>query len=193
MAHSLRTAARGTVIAPRWRNRLVHGLCALTVFGLLSFAPAAWGNDLPEYRLKSAFLYNFVLFTEWPAEVGTTFNLCIHGQDLFGTELDALQGKTVGGRSIVVQRMVGRESLNGCQVVFIAASAMGGLPRVLEVLRGSPVLTVADSPDAARQGVAVNMVVGQSKISFEVNLKAARGARLNLSSKLLRLATEVYQ
>ena len=37
------------------------------------------------------------------------------------------------------------------------------------------------------------MAVSQNKISFEANLKAARAAKLNLSSKLLRLATEVIQ
>jgi hypothetical protein len=168
-------------------------LWALSLFGLLSFAPTALGEDLPEYRLKAAFLYNFALFTEWPAEVGTTLNLCILGQDPFGKEADGLQGKSVGGRSIVVQRKASSESLNGCQVVFIAPSAIDTLPRVLGRLHGGPVLTVADSPGAASQGVALNMTVAQNKITFEANLQAARAAKLTLSSKLLRLATEVHQ
>ena len=37
------------------------------------------------------------------------------------------------------------------------------------------------------------MNVQQGRVSFEANLAAARSARLNLSSKLLRLATEVIQ
>jgi len=165
----------------------------LTLSGLLSFAPIAAGEDLPEYRLKAAFLYNFALFTEWPAETGTTLNLCILGQDPFGKEADGLQGKSVGGRNIAVHRKASREPLNGCHVVFISPSAIDDLPRVLDRLRGNPVLTVADSPGAARQGVALNMTVVQNKITFEANLKAARAARVTLSSKLLRLATEVHQ
>jgi len=54
-------------------------------------------------------------------------------------------------------------------------------------------LTVADSMGAARAGVALNMVEVRNKITFEANLLAVRAARLKLSSKLLRLATEVYQ
>jgi YfiR/HmsC-like len=161
--------------------------------GLLAFAPAARADDLPEYRLKAAFLYNFALFTEWPAEVGGTLNLCIHGNDPFGKELDGLQGKAVGERSLAVQRKAIGESVGSCQVVFIAASSIGSLPRVLEGLRGRPVLVVTDSPGAARQGAALNMAVAQNRITFEANLQAARGAGLNLSSKLLRLATEVHQ
>ena len=33
----------------------------------------------------------------------------------------------------------------------------------------------------------------QGKVSFEANLESARAARLVLSSRLLRLAVEVYQ
>jgi YfiR/HmsC-like len=150
-------------------------------------------DDLPEYRLKAAFLYNFALFTEWPAEVGVTLHLCVVGSDPFGAELDGLQGKAVGARSLAVQRKTGIDALKACQIVFVPPAASSQLPRVLEALEGLPVLTVADSPGAARQGVALNMAVVQNKVSFEANLRAARAAHLNLSSKLLRLATEVIQ
>ena len=166
---------------------------ALGSTGLLGFAPLARADDLPEYRLKAAFLYNFALFTEWPAEVGSTLNLCVHGSDPFGRELDALAGKAVGVRSLAVQRKGNSEPLKGCHIVFIAAPAIASLPRVLDELRDTPALTVADTPGAARQGVALNMAVAQNRIAFEANLQAARAAHLNLSSKLLRLATEVHQ
>jgi hypothetical protein len=165
----------------------------LLSLALASFAPQALSDELPEYRLKAAFIYNFALFTEWPTDVGTTLNLCIVGKDPFGEEIDPLQGKKVGDRTVAVQRKASVESLKGCQIVFIAGSAIASLPRVLDSLRGAPVLTVADSPGATGQGVALNMSVTQNKIAFEANLQAARAARLNLSSKLLRLATAVRQ
>jgi hypothetical protein len=83
--------------------------------------------------------------------------------------------------------------LAGCQIVYIAPAAIASLPRVLEAVRGSPVLTVADSAGSARLGVALNMAVAANRITFEANLGAARSAGLNLSSKLLHLATEVIQ
>jgi hypothetical protein len=167
--------------------------CLLAAALLLLHTPRAGAEELPEYRLKALFLYNFALFTEWPDEVGGTLNLCVYGADPFGSELDALRGKPVGARSIAVQRKAAGDSLGGCQIVFIAAPAFGTVPRVLEELRGLEVLTVADSPGAATQGIALNLSVVRSKITFEANLPAARGAGLNLSSKLLRLATQVIQ
>jgi hypothetical protein len=138
-------------------------------------------------------LYNFALFTEWPAETGRSLNLCIYGADPFGESLDALQGKPVGQRALTVHRVAGGGSLAGCQIVFISSSEISGLSIVLERLHGSPALTIADSPGAARRGVALNLSVAEDKVAFEANLAAARSARLNLSSKLLRLATQVIQ
>jgi hypothetical protein len=99
----------------------------------------------------------------------------------------------VGARHLAVHRTSGVESLNDCQIVFIASSATGSLSNALAHLRGVPALTVADSLGAAALGVALNMNIVNNKITFEANLAAARGAGLNLSSKLLRLATEVRQ
>ena len=165
----------------------------LALFGLLCLALPARAGELSEYRLKAAVLYNFALFTEWPAEVGGTLNLCVQGADPFGPEIDALQGKAVGARRIAVQRRSAGDSLDGCQIAFITHSAIGRLPQVIEGLRGRPVLTVADSVGAARQGVALNLMVADNKVSFEANLLAARGAGLNLNSRLLSLATEVIK
>ena len=170
-----------------------RSLCWGLSAALLFCVPSAQGEDLPEYRLKAAFVYNFIVYTEWPPGKNTTLNVCILGTDPFGAEIDGMQGKSVAGLSIVVQRKPAGEPFSNCQVVFIPASAMQSLPRLLENLRGQPVLTVADTPGAMRQGVALNMAVSQGRVTFEANLQAARRAGLNLSSKLLRLATEVKQ
>lgn len=154
-------------------------------------APPVWSAGLPEYRLKAAFVYNFALFTEWPAEVGATLNLCIYGRDPFGPEIDGLQGKAVGARLVAVRRSTKLESLASCQIVFVAKSAVADLAKLLVQLRGNSTLTIADSPGAGAQGVALNMSVVNGKVTFEANLNAAHAAQLNLSSKLLRLATEV--
>lgn len=172
-----------------WRRWLRVGLATAALLG----ASTAWAEEVPEYRLKAAFLYNFAAFTEWPAEVGATLNLCIYGADPFGVEVDPLNGKTVGARAIEVHRKSSLEALKSCQLVFVSAASVGQLPRLLDSVRGVPALIVADSPGATRQGAALNMNIAQGRVSFEANLVAARGARLKLSSNLLRLATEVIQ
>jgi hypothetical protein len=156
-------------------------------------APPSAQEDPSEYRLKAAFLYNFVLFTEWPADTGRQLNVCVYGSDPFGAEIDGLQGKPVGERLLAVRRISEGGSVSGCQIVFVSPHAIGTLAHLLQQLRGSAALIVADSPGAAQRGAALNMSVSENKVTFEANLAAARSARVNLSSKLLRLATHVIQ
>jgi hypothetical protein len=163
------------------------------LLSLLCWGQTALADSPSEYRLKAAFLYNFITFTEWPAGAGDTLNLCVYGPDPFGEDLDKLQGKSVAGRSLAVRRTNSVNGLANCQIVFITRPMIDNLSGVLDGLNGRPVLTVADSLGAARQGVAINMGTENNKVNFEANLGAARGNGLNLSSKLLRLAKEVYQ
>lgn len=184
---------------PRWgavRTRVGMKIAARTLLGmvaLLGCAAQTAADTQAEYRVKAGFLYNFAAFTEWPAEVGNTLNLCVYGPDPFGEELDRLQGRSVGRRSLALMRVNGVESLGACQIVFITRPVIDNLLRVLDHVNGKPVLTVADSPGAMRQGVVLNMGTRQSRVTFEANLAAARGNGLNLSSKLLNLASEVRQ
>jgi YfiR/HmsC-like len=175
---------------PFWPQLL---LWSLSVVFLLACVPSAWADEAPEYLLKAEYLYRFAQFTEWPAETGNTLNLCVHGTDPFGAELDALQGKLVERRNIVVLRNVNADALAGCQIIFVAPAAAADVPQVLEQIKGRPVLIVADTPGAARLGVTLNMSVVKGHVSFEANMQAARSARINLSSRLLRFATEVIQ
>lgn len=172
----------------RWRWRFL-------ALGLMSFcfASSASSQELSEYQLKAAFLYNFAVFTEWPPQVGSVLNLCVYGRDPFGVEIDRLNGKAAGTRTLAVHGKTGAAALQACQIVFIGSADIDQLPRLLESLRGVPVLVVADSPGAARQGAALNMRLAQGRVTFEANLVAARGAGLKLSARMLNLATEVIQ
>lgn len=174
-------------------GRSVRFAWAVAMGSLLAIAPRVHAAELPEYRLKAAFVYNFALFTEWPHESGDRLFVCVLGQDPFGREIDALDGKVVGRRLIAIRRQGIEQPVDECDIVFVPRSSIDHLPRLLTRLQGSPVLTVADSPGAAAKGVALNMVVNDGRVTFEANLKTVRAANLRVSSKLLRLATKVFQ
>jgi hypothetical protein len=175
-----------------WRRfaGVLAGLCLTLGFGSGRDLYAA-DAELAEYQVKAAYLYNFISFTEWPAATGAELRLCVYGPDPFGPEIDTLQGKNIGGRTLVVARVTSVELLESCQAVFLAREVISNLPRILDALRGRTILTIADSPGAVRDGVAINMLNDVDRVSFEVNLDAAQRQGLNLSFRLLRLATEV--
>lgn len=160
---------------------------------LICWTTPTWSQSIPEYQLKAAFLYNFTTFTTWPEEVGKTLNICVYDMDPFGRHLDDLHGKKAGDRDLTIQRVIEQKRLRDCHVVFITQSVGDMLPGVLEMLKGEPVLTVSDTPNATNKGVALNMVLEKNRVTFEANLVAVRDNGLRLSSRLLRLAREVIQ
>lgn len=145
-----------------------------------------------EYPLKAAFIYNFATFTDWPAATGNTLHLCVAGKNPFGNALDSLEGKMVGNMRVKIKLSAEGESLRSCQVLFISAAEQSNIGRLLEEIKGVPVLTVAEGAGMTQQGVIIALFMEQKRITFEVNLEAARRARLNISSRLLRLARVVY-
>lgn len=169
-------------------------LYLLLFCAILSYSPYVCAEELDEYTLKAAFLYNFAVYTTWPDSDASTFNLCIYGNDPFGKNLDSLmQKKRVNDRTITIHRTNNIDRLDSCQLVFISRSSIDNLGTVINTLQDKPILMVADSPNSTQKGVTINMEVKNEKVTFEANLIVARKAGLNLSSQLLRFATVVHQ
>lgn len=166
---------------------------------LLSMALSAWHSaparaleTAPEYVLKAAFIYNFATFTDWPPGTGNTLNLCVAGSNPFGKALDILEGKALGSMRFTIKLPAAGESLRGCQILFISASEQPNIGKLLEEIKGTPVLTITEGSGMAQRGVIIGLIMDQKKIRFEVNLEEARRARLHISSKLLTLARTIY-
>ncbi len=146
-----------------------------------------------EYQLKAAFIYNFLQFVEWPAETlqtpGSPIILEILGDDPFGAEIDkAFQNKTVNGHPVVIQRHKIFDSHRLCHVVFICKSERDRSPQIVENIGNRSIFSIGDFEDFADRGGVVNFLNEEGKLRFEINLAAVKRARLQVSSKLLRLA-----
>lgn len=161
--------------------------------GAPAYAPPAMAAELDEYRVKTAFIYNFLAFTQWPDWNEQAFNMCVYGAEHFGREIDALQEKKINDAPIRIIRIVRLDELKHCQALFFSQSAQMQLSTMLEYLRDAPVLTIADSANAASMGTMIAMHLDQNRVKFEINLKSARDAQLMISSRLLQLATQVCQ
>jgi hypothetical protein len=180
-------------VLPSGAARLTTITAAL---GLLAVCPAVAQEPpkAPEYRIKAAFLYNFTLYTEWPAEAfekpDSPIILGVAGEDPFGKELDAaVRGKTVRGRAIEIHRhLLASEIEHPCHLLFVASGQAPNVPQMLQRLTTLPPLTVGESEDFTHIGGAIRFFVEENKVRFEVNTDAVARTRVKMSSKLLNLA-----
>jgi hypothetical protein len=84
--------------------RLAAALVAVvTVSGALAAATA----PATESAVKAAFLYNFALFIDWPAETGSgPFTLCVVGEEAVADELTSIaRTRTIYGRPVQTRRL----------------------------------------------------------------------------------------
>jgi hypothetical protein len=161
---------------------------------VLTLGPAvapARADTADEYLLKAALLYKFAQFTEWPVFPTAEFRLCILGQDPFVEATDTLRGKLLKHAPVAVAKLSTADEVKACQAVFVNPPNAGQLRQWMANLKGQPILTISDSPDAWQQGVMILMINEPNRIAFSINLTAARQAGLNFQAQMLQLAREV--
>jgi hypothetical protein len=161
--------------------------------GILLSAHSAGAQEAgpTESQIKAAFLYNFAKFIEWPDNTGM-LNLCILGEDRFGKDIDAIEGKAAAGKTLTVRRIKSAQDIKQCRMLFIASPESERLSGILTAAQGLNILTVGDTAGYAEQGVIINFYTEQNKVRFEINKDAAARSGLKISSKLFSLARIVY-
>lgn len=169
----------------------------MQLFGilLLPFIHArssAQADVTSENDVKSAYLFNFAKFVEWPerafASKTSPIILCVVGEDSLGAALDNLESKKIKGRPLVVVRSRNKEQIKPCHILYVSDSEKKDLPDILSRFGGRSCLTVSSVSDFANQGGMIGFVRKGNNIRFEVNLEAIKRGELSVSSRLLNLA-----
>lgn len=180
------------------RRLFSTGRWRLALMALLFAVNSGFCGDstFTEYQVKALFLMNFTKYVDWPATAfaatNTPITIGVYGESNFGDNLQqAVAGKNVNGRGIVIRQIDRTNDLAQCQVLFISGSEEKKLGGILDEVKASPVLTVGETEQFTEQGGVINFVMKDGKVRLEINLQAARQAGLQISSKLLSVADVV--
>lgn len=151
----------------------------------------AQAQPVAEPAIKAAFLYKFAAYVEWPAPVvpDAPFVIATLAADDVAAELAAiLPGRAVAGRPAVVRRVLEGDSLKDVQILFVGRGARD--PRgAVEAGRRQGALTVTET--TLEHGGAINFVIADNRVSFEVSLEAAERGGHRISSRMLSVARRV--
>ena len=144
-------------------------------------------------RFKAVFMYSFVDYLSWPSPEGEQagdFTIGILGDSPLEEQLGEIAKKrSVGGRRLRVVVYADLERVGPCEMLFVTPAFAKQLDDLKKQLGSRNVLTVSDSPGLAERGVAINFVVVDGKLKFEINTATLKRAGLQASSQLLKLAT----
>jgi uncharacterized protein DUF4154 len=157
------------------------------------FAAGATAQEVEEYQVKAAFLYNFAKFVEWPAQAFKTpqdpIVVCVLGHNPFGSALeDVMRGKSIEGRAFAFRQVSGLEEASSCQILFISSLEGKHFHSLYGNANPARILTVGEAQGFASAGGVINFKLDGGHVRFEINVGAAEHAQLQISSKLLSLA-----
>lgn len=145
-----------------------------------------------EYQVKAAMIYNVTKYVEWSGEAANTptapLNLCLVGKGALEPAIEPLLGLETKGRKIAVRKIARSDDLSACQVLVIGEMDKRQLLAALEAATEKDILTVSDQPRFAANGGIVGLVAEGGRVRFEINLTAAKRAKIKISSQLLKLA-----
>jgi hypothetical protein len=170
-------------------SRIAVGGLSIVALALAGSVTAHAKNVALEYQVKAVYLFNFAKFIEWPAEARSgPLTICVAGQNPFGDVLEeTLHGEAVNDRPLTMRLIQAPEP--GCHIVFVPQGT--ATAAYVRAVRGTPTLTVGESPDFIAEGGIINFVIEEGKVRFQIDAKAAERAELRISSHLLRLARTV--
>lgn len=149
-----------------------------------------------EYQIKAVYLFNFAHFVTWPQQAFSNeespIHICIVGNDPFKGLLEkAVKGETVGQRSIRVEYRSNTKKLTDCHILFVSKSETSPMSTLLPQISDKPILTVGDDEQFAEQGGIINFTWDHDVVHLVINIRAMRKAGLEISFKLLQLATVI--
>ena len=180
----------------------IYILLLLLVLFRTSPALCAHATDSKEYKLKAAFIYNFIKFVTWPEDAGKqseSIKIAIIGEDPFAKNFDPIVKKTVKNKKIELMKyhdfnkIADSNSLGQYQVIFICKSESENVTKIINSVAGKPVLVISGIDNFAELDGMIGFVKRDNKIRFEINLNAAKLADLKISSQLLKLALRVIE
>lgn len=177
---------------------LIGRAIGAALLGAWLLAPPAAAQE-PEPgadAVKSAFLYNFTKFVDWPEAAfppgAAPFRVCVFAHAALRAQVEGmLAGEAVGGRPVRVVTPAPAEA-RGCHIAYFAAGeADKNAAQVLTAVRGQPILLVGEGAAFLAQGGHISFIVESNRVRFDVNRGAIDRSGLTISSKLLRVARKV--
>ncbi len=161
-------------------------LIAVAAIALVCQPVFAAGSE-PEDDLRSAIVLSFLRYSEWRHDEPGDYLIGVVGRSsLISSLRRTVEGKALNGHAVRVVDLKSTAEARGFRVVYIATDNGAEIKQALAMARPAGVLTIGEDDRFLNLGGAVNLLVVNGRMTFEVNLTALETSGVTVSSKLLR-------
>ncbi len=139
-------------------------------------------------KFKAVFTLNFIRYVGWPesSKQGDFVIGVLRSKEIADWLREQSEGKPFGFQNIVIKEFRTPEEIDGCQVIFVSSAVnlknSGSL--ILDKAKQKNSLIVTEAEGATQHGAAINFVVRDDVLKFELHKANAGRMGLQFSSRL---------
>ncbi len=180
--------------------------CLLLILSWITMPRTSLSSDShtpQEHKITALYLYNFLLFVDWPKNVfsgSNTIKVGVYGAPEVYEAIKPMSGKMIKGKMLMISCPTSPGDVDdSLKVLFIGHGGKGVVKKLLQKARGRHILTVSDMEGFVRLGGMVSFKHagdlpkdGQGEKRFVINLPAVDKSGLKIRSRLLRMSHIIH-
>jgi len=172
------------------------GMMFKILIGLVIAIPEASSRSYEEHEIKAAFLYSFAQFITWETRATTgqtaaqtaALTYCaVQEGPVVNALKELIAAKQTAGETRRYTLLADLSNIRQCHILFLGAD--NNKSESLQLRPEESVLTVGDSQGFVANGGIIEFRRQGARVQVHINLATARAQRIQISSKLLKLAT----
>lgn len=147
------------------------------------------------YQIKASYIFNFLQFVHFPEtslQSDGALNVCILGEDRFGSALSAIEGATIPKGHVKVLSL-GRYStaseLERCKVLYLIDSERQGVDEIMGKINSQQVLTIGEFSPFIRHGGLIELFEHNDTIRFRINKSLINKTGFKIDAQLIQLGS----
>lgn len=148
-----------------------------------------------EAKYKAVFTLNFIRYIGWPETSlqGDFVIGVVRNREVAQWLTEQSQGKKFGFQEIVVKEFRNVSEVEGCQVIFVssAINIRAEADALLDKAMQKNSLIISESENATRYNSAINFVIRDGQLKFELHKGNAGRVNLQLSNRLEGMAAAI--
>ncbi len=166
----------------RKRHYLLVGLLFVCVIG-----------NAQTYKMHTLYMYSFSKYIQWPTEPQhTNFVIGVVGESpIIEPLLKMASLKKVNNKIIKIVAFESIEDMQDCSILFLPADQSQNFTKVLNAVGDQSILLVTEKNGLGVKGSAINFVMKNNRLMFEINDEAIEKANLKVAAELKKYAVKL--
>jgi hypothetical protein len=146
-----------------------------------------------EENFISLSIYSFTRFIDWPADESADFVMDIIGhKSVYDKLAEIAAGRKIGNRNIVVRYLESVNDITQSQILFVGFWQSKDLAKAIVKVGNAHTLIITEKDGLIEAGSAINFVIRNNAIKFEIKKSNILKYGLRIDETLLNLACKIY-